>query len=134
LQKKHPVSVLFYKQAISQAPKSIEARLGLIYPLTAMENWDELMTLYKEILQIDPNYTKANYWIATGYYLRKEYMPAAEHALRVLALYPFDYDTNLLMGNIQLTRGKLDEAKKYFQKALLYNPSNKELEATISKL
>lgn len=134
LQKKYPASVVFYKQAINQASKSIEARLGLIYPLTAMENWDELMNLYKEIIQIDPHHTKANYWLASGYFLRKEYSPAAEHAQRILNLYPFDYDTNLLMGKILLTRGKMDEAKKFYQRALYFNPSNKELEDLISKL
>lgn len=123
-----------YQAAVKNSPNSIEARTGLITVLTAMENYDEVLKVYQEILRIDPNHSKSNYWIAVAYYYRKDYTKATEHLSRVLRLYPFDYDANLLMAQTMLAKGKIVEAKQHYQKALLYNPSNKEIEAVLQKL
>lgn len=134
LQKNYTNSVKHYKSAISISAQSIESRLGLVYPLTALENYDEVLKTYLDILKIDANHTKAHYWAAYSYYYRKDYAQASEHLSKILAQYPFDYDANLLQAQSLLARGKIVESKLHYQKALLYNPSNKEIEAIIEKL
>lgn len=134
LQKNYSGSINHYKLAIAASAQSIEARLGLVYPLTALENYNEVLKTYLDILKIDPNHSKAHYWAAYSYFYRKDYTKASEHLAKILTLYPFDYDANVLQAQSLLARGKLVEAKTHYQRALLYSPSNKEIEAVIEKL
>lgn len=127
-------SVVAYKAAIARSGQSIEARLGLIYPLTAQENYDEILNTYLSILKIDSNHTKAHYWVAYTYFYRKDFIKAEEHLQKIIQLFPFDYDANLLLAQTLLSRGKLVEAKLHYQRTLLYNPQNKEIEAVLEKL
>ena len=59
LSKQYAQSVKFYEKAISQKPYAIEAKFGLIKPLSATENWDRVKTTYTDILKIDPQNTLA---------------------------------------------------------------------------
>lgn len=113
-----------YKQAVKLAPKSIEAKLGLIYPLTALQNWNEVLKVYEQILLLDPNNSKANYHIAYIYYVRKDFTKANRYASKVYLLYPFDFDTNLLLGRINISLGNILEAKNHLNKALNYSPTS----------
>ncbi len=134
MQTNYAKSIASYKTALTLQKTSIEARVALVKSLSATENYDEVLKVYQEILLLDPNHSATNYWIGLAYFYRKDYAKAAEHLDKVLRLYPFDYDSNLLMAQTMLARGKLVEAKQYYQKAHLYNPSNKEIEAIIEKL
>lgn len=116
-----------YKQAVKLAPKSIEAKFGLIYPLTALQNWNEVLKVYEQILLLDPNNSKANYHVAYIYYVRKDFAKANQYANKTYTLYPFDYDSNLLLGRINISLGKILEAKNYLNKALNYSPSSIEV-------
>lgn len=116
-----------YKQAIKIAPKSIEAKFGLIYPLTAIQNWNEVLKVYEQIIAIDSNNSKANYNIAYIYYVRKDFNKANSFANKVYNLYPFDYDTNLLLGRINISLGNILEAKKHLNKALNFSPTSLEV-------
>lgn len=116
-----------YKQAVKLAPKSIEAKFGLIYPLTALQNWNEVLKIYEQILLLDPNNSKANYHVAYIYYVRKDFTKAYQYAYKTYTLYPFDYDSNLLLGRINISLGKILEAKNHLNKALNYSPSSIEV-------
>ena len=52
----------------------------------------------------------------------------------VLELYPFDFDSNALLGAIYVGQGKILEAKKYYKLALTYNPQSKEIQEVLKKL
>lgn len=120
-------SQIHYKNAITSEPKSIEARLGYVYPVAAMENWNEVVTTYNEILTIDPENSIANYRLASIFhYIKKDYMSALSYVNRVRKYYPFDFDANYLAGLIQLSLGNIVEAKLATQRALQYNPQSKE--------
>lgn len=134
LQKQYPQSVNAYRKAISVQKTTIEARTALVKTLSAMENYEEVLKVYQEILTIDPQHSTSNYWIAVTYFYKKEYNKSSEHLDRILKNYPFDYDANLLQAQVMLARGKMIEAKQFYQKAHLYNPSNKEIEKIIEKL
>lgn len=115
-------SKTYYTIAIGLNNKSIEARTGLIYPLSAMNNWDEVMKVYKAILTIDVNNTSAHYQLAYIYFVRKKYTEAEGHLKTVLSFHPFDYDSNALLGSTYVKMGKIQEAKKHYSIALEYNP------------
>ena len=123
-----------YKKAKTLSPTSVEARIGYVYPTAAMENWDDVIKTYLSILEIDPRNTTANYRLGYIYYVRKDFSQASKYTAAVLALYPFDYDANVLLGRVMIAQGKIVEAKGYLQTALLYSPSSKEVQELLKNL
>lgn len=132
LSKDYLKSENYYKKAIAHENASVEARFGLVLPLSALGNWNNVLAVYLEILKQDPHNSIANYRTASIYYNRKDYNNAANYVLKVIKMYPFDFDSNLLYGKNLYAQGKNAEAKKYVEKALEYNPQSEEA-ATLFK-
>lgn len=124
LQGKFSESLSYYNKAISLMPYAIEPRLGVAYPASAQGNWDFVVTQYQTILSIDPKNTLTLYRMGLILYERKEYKHAAEHFEKVVNLYPFDYDSVIMLAWSNLQIGKAREAKVLFQKAQLYSPTS----------
>ncbi|MDP1622407.1 MAG: tetratricopeptide repeat protein [Bacteroidales bacterium] len=116
-------STAFYQKAIKLKPYSIEAKLGLANPASALGNWEQVLYQYNEILKIDPQNTTVNYRMGSIYYGRNDYAKAEKYLEKVINLYPFDYDTMILYAWTNFKLGKLREAQVMFNKALL-NKSN----------
>lgn len=134
LNKDYTRSETHYKKAIVMEPGSVEARFGLVLPLSAQGNWNSVVAVYSEILKQDPNNSIANYRIANIYFNRKDYVNTINYLGKVIRMYPFDYDSNLLYGKTLAAQGKAGEAKKYIEKALEYNPQSEEGKALMKKL
>ena len=114
----------YYRKAISIMPYGIEARFGLVYPLSSMGNWTQVIEVYEKILEIDPDNSLANYRYGLLLYNRKDYLKADRLISLVVNLFPFDYDSVVLLGWIKLKLGNTVEAKLLFQKALLNHPDD----------
>lgn len=112
-------SSAYYQKAIALKPYSIEAKLGFANPASALGNWDQVIAQYNEILAIDPQNTTANYRMGSIYYGRKDYTKAEKFLEKVVNLYPFDYDSNILFAWANLKLGKFREASVLFNKVLL---------------
>ena len=134
LLKEYTKSQTYYNKAVTLEPKSIDARLGYINATAALQNWDEVLKTYKDILVIDPNNTLVNYRVGYIYYYRKNFQEAEKYVLKVRELYPFDFDTNFLLGSINVGEGKIVEAKRFYQLAQMYNPDNTDVKDALSKL
>jgi len=134
LNKDYLKSEACYKKAIASEPSSVEARFGIVLPLAALGNWNAVLGHYLDILKIDPNNSIANYRIGYIYYSRKDYANAMIYTGKVIKMYPFDYDSNLLAGKVMMAQGKNAEAKKYFNRAIEYNPQSEEAKAALKKL
>ncbi|MFN8155108.1 MAG: hypothetical protein U0Y08_12520 [Bacteroidia bacterium] len=120
-------SQIYYKNAITVEPKSVEARLGYVYPAAALENWTDVAATYKEILTIDPENSIANYRMAyILHYINKDNATAMVYINKVLKYYPFDFDANFLAATIQTSLGNIREARNAAMRALQYNPQSKE--------
>jgi tetratricopeptide (TPR) repeat protein len=117
-------STTYYQKALSLKPMSIEARNGIVHPLLALGKTDMVIKMYKEILEISPNETSANYRLALIYYQKGQYKEAEKHLLLVINFFPFDYDTVVLLGWNYYRMGKFNDAKILFQKALLFKPND----------
>lgn len=124
LAKQYSVSVKYYEKAISLKPYAIEAKFGLIKPLSATENWERVKNTYIEILKIDPQNTVANYWLGVIYYNKKDYTNANKLFEKVVNLYPLDYDSVVMLAWTKLRQGKTAEAKILFQHALTLRPND----------
>ncbi|MXV16918.1 tetratricopeptide repeat protein [Hufsiella ginkgonis] len=124
LNKNYTASQNYYQRAVTLKPNSIEARFGYVKPLSLLTNWNNVLDQYNAILKIDPQNTQANYWAGVIYYNRKQYPNAIKLFSKVVALYPFDYDGNHMLGWANLMTGKKEEARALFEKALLINPGD----------
>jgi tetratricopeptide (TPR) repeat protein len=119
---KYTESIGYYKKAIAKMPLSIEAKLGVVYPLGALEKWDQVVDNYLAIIKIDNYNATANYRLALIYYNRADYGNSWKYLQKYVNLYPFDYDGNSLAGWIKYSVGKKEEAYVFFKKALMVNP------------
>ena len=121
-----------YEKAMSLMPYAIEAKLGYVLPVSAMGNWDEVVKTYEKILDIDPNQSLVNYRMGAIYYERKEYDKALKFCEKTVNLYPFDYDSVLLLAWINYQKGSLREAEVLFKRSMLIKPSNASAEYGLS--
>ncbi len=117
-------SAAYYQKAINLKPYAIEPKLGFVYPSSALGNWDQVISQYNQILVIDPQNTLANYRMGSIYYGRKDYAKAEKHLEKVINLYPFDYDSMILVAWTYFKLGKLREAQVMFNKVLLNKPKD----------
>lgn len=134
LSKDYAKSETFYRKAISQEPASVEARFGLVLPLSALGNWNSVLTVYLEILKTDPNNSIANYRTASIYYSRNDFSNCLSYVNRVVKMYPFDFDSNLLAGKALLAQGKKQDARKFAERAIEYNPQSDEAKTLLKQL
>lgn len=124
LAKQYNESISFYMKAISLKPYAIEARLGCIKPLSAIENWEKVKEQYTEILKIDPLNTTTNYWLGVIYYNRKDYKTAVSLFEKVVNLYPLDYDSVIMLAWSKMFNNNHADAKLLFQQALIIRPND----------
>jgi tetratricopeptide (TPR) repeat protein len=127
-------ALTYYKKATELLPMSIEAKFGYIYPLSILNNWDEVLAQYKSILKIEPHNSKANYAMALIYYYRKDYSTAKTYLDAAINLYPFDYDIVSLTAWNYFMLGKTEQAKVLFNKVLLLKPNDASALEGLKKL
>jgi tetratricopeptide (TPR) repeat protein len=127
-------SMDFYNKAISIAPGSEEARLGLVMPATALVKTDLLIDNYKKILEINPANTTVSYSLGLIYYNLAKYNDAAAQFNRVLEFYPFNYNGILMSGWCHYRLGNKKEAKDMFVRAMLLSPGDKSAKDGIALL
>ncbi len=127
-------SATHYKRAVDLMPYALEPKFGLIYPKAAIGKWNEVIQIYRKILEIDAQNTLANYRLGLIYYGRKDYDKAEKYFKRVVNLYPFDYDSLIMLAWTELQLAKYREAKVLFTKALLYYPDDSSAKAGLKKI
>lgn len=133
LNQNYNASKNYYQKAVTLKPSSIEAKFGFVKPLSFLQSWDKVLEQYMAILKIDPQNTQACYWAGIIYYNRKQYDVSIRLFKTVATLYPYDYDGNHMLGWSLLMDGKKDEAKGYFEKALLIKPGDDSSTDGLSK-
>lgn len=134
LNKNYTQSQASYQKAVSLKPYSVEAKLGLVKPLSTLESWDKVLEQYDEILKIDAQNYTANYWAGVIYYNRKKYDACIKLFEKLVNLYPFDYDANHMLAWSYLNSGRNNDAKVLFSKALLVKPADASALAGLAKI
>jgi tetratricopeptide (TPR) repeat protein len=124
LQGQFPESMGYYNKSIELMPYAIEPRFGVVLPASSLGNWDIVIAQYNKILSIDPNNTVTLYRLGLISYDKKDYKLAYQNFEKVVNLYPFDYQSVLMLAWTNFKLGKTREAKILFNKALLYYPND----------
>lgn len=114
----------YYSKAVELKPYAIEPKLGLVLPLSVQGKWDEIISVYKQILKVDPQNSLVNYRLGLIYFNRADFAMADPFIEKVVNLYPFDYDGLILLAWNKLNLQQSREAKVLFQKVLLNNPGD----------
>lgn len=115
---------------MNQEKSSIEAILGMAYPVSAMGNWSDVIALYESGLKIDPNNVTLKYRIAyVKHYYLKDYSGALGFAQEVHEVQPFDFNTNYLLAVIHIALGNIEQARVSAIECLKYNPSSQAAKA-----
>jgi len=117
-------SAAYYNTALTLKPYSEEAKFGLINPKAAQGKWTEVISLYDKILEINSSNTTANYRLGLIYYGQKDYTKSSKYFEKVINLYPFNYESLLMLGWSNFFLGKTREAKILFYKVLMYKPND----------
>lgn len=117
-------SINYYQKAIDLKPFAIEPKFGMTYPVYAMGNKQELIALYEDILTTAPNNTLALYRLGTVYFYQKNYDMAEKLFSKVVNLFPFDYDSLIMLAHTNYHLKKYREAKVLYHKVLLFNPDD----------
>jgi tetratricopeptide (TPR) repeat protein len=115
----------YYQKALTLLPYSEEAKFGIILPLAAKSDWNEVIRYYNLILDNNPGNTIALYRLGLVFYERKEWSQAVRCFQKLVDLYPFDYDGLLMLAWTNLQLGKSREAKILFNKVILWSPGDK---------
>ncbi len=134
LSKQYTESITYYEKAIKLKPNCIEARFGLIKDHNALENWGKVKEQYEAILKIDNLNTTALYWLGVLLYNRKEYENAAVNFEKIVNLYPMDYGSVIMLAWTKLYLGKTDQARGYFNQALILSPNDASAAAGLNQL
>jgi tetratricopeptide (TPR) repeat protein len=124
LQGQFSESLGYYTKATELMPYAIEPRLGLVLPASSLGNWELVITQYTKILSIDPNNTVTLYRLGLISYDKKDFKQAYQYFEKVVNLYPFDYQSVIMLAWTNYKLGKIREAKVLFNKALLYYPDD----------
>ena len=124
LNKQYDESVSYYEKAITLMPNAIEPKFGITQPLASQEKWEKVYMQYSAILAIDPQNTKANYYMGLGCYYKADYQGAFKYFEKVTSLYPFDGDSQLMLAWTNFQLGKAKVAEELFRKVLLIYPDN----------
>lgn len=122
--KNYSESMVYYKKAINIMPYALESKFGLVLPAAAIEDWTTVIEQYEDILAIDPQNTLANYRLGMIYYYKPDYELALKHFEKVGNLYPFDYDTIIMIAWSSWRLGKMREAKVLFEHSLMIRPDD----------
>src|SRR5450759_411581 len=124
LQGQFTESMGYYNKAIELMPYAIEPRFGVVLPASSLGNWDMVIAQYNKILTIDPNNTVTLYRLGLISYDKKDYTQAYKYFEKVVNLYPFDYQSVVMLAWTNYKLGKTHDAKILFNKALLYSPDD----------
>ena len=114
----------FYQKAIDLRPMSIEAKMGYIYPASALGKWQQVKQQYLKILAIDPQNITANYRLGSIYYGNEDYTTAFKYFETLVNLYPFSHDGLLMYAWTNFKLGKTREAEVLFHKVLMNTPND----------
>ncbi|MBL0061548.1 MAG: tetratricopeptide repeat protein [bacterium] len=114
-----------YRKAIELSQrKSVEALLGLTYPLAALGEWSQVESTYLQILDLDPNHFEANLYLGQLLSNRGDAARARVYLKTAHSLYPSNYSVNLSLGWVFVSTGEITAARECFTRAIMLSPAD----------
>lgn len=114
----------YYRNSIKLNTSSIEAKLGLTLPLSALNEWDAIKKLYLEIINLDSKNYTANLRLGQIYLANADYTNAKKYLEVAYKYYSSSYEPNLSLGYTYFYLGDMNNAKKLLTQALMLNEND----------
>lgn len=133
LQGWHEDALRDYRQAISLNGRSLEARLGLMLPLLALQRWPEAASQARLVLEQAPwNYLAATRLLAAleG---QRDWPALASLASELAERYPSDATALVYLGRAHAALGRRDQAQKAYLRVLVRMPEHREAKQFLAK-
>lgn len=115
----------YYSEAIRLNPKSIDAKLGLTLPLSALNEWNKVKELYLDILKSNSMDYTANLRLGQIYLQNGDYNNAKKYLEIAYNTFPSYYEPNLSLGWTYYYLGIRDKAKILLTQALMLSEGDK---------
>jgi tetratricopeptide (TPR) repeat protein len=96
--------------------------------------YDEAMTEYKDILEINPGHMKSLYNLGRIYFQFVEYANALRNFQNVLELDPENADAWNNLGSVYETTNNITEAIYAYRKSLAVNPFHEETHVNLANI
>ncbi|MBF0159661.1 MAG: tetratricopeptide repeat protein [Magnetococcales bacterium] len=114
----------YYRRAVAENPRHVDAWNNLGTVLDAQNNRGEAMTCYQRALEIDPSYATAHYNIGFLMQQQQRYDEAEQHYRQALQSRPGYAAAWNNLANLFHLRGALDQAADHYQQALQHHPDS----------
>ncbi len=122
-----------YSSAVTISSKAKAYQYFLLGTILEAEgDYDNALTLYSEVLKLDPKASPELYYRIASIYIYKEELDKAEEALKsLIARYPDELTAYLWIIRLLLQEDKIDESDQYYEDLLKHSialsPDNAEL-------
>jgi len=117
-------SIKFYKIAMKISPLSMEAKLGILYPLLAQHNYADVESYCYQIINADYYNYYGNLRLVYALRMEEKFDLAEKVAVKMLIVYPIDTKYLLELALIKLGQGDEDYAYQLFNDILILDPEN----------
>ena len=134
LNRDYAKSVQYYQMAVTAAPRSIEAKLGLLLPLLAQENYRQVELRAEGLLQHDRRNYYGSLRLAVALRLQKKYAAADKIVQHMLTAYPADVYWLSESGLLNLAEENKSAAKEAFADVLSLDPDNAMAKDALEKM
>lgn len=114
----------YYEKSIEIMPYSVEAKLAATVPYSVLGQWNTVIRLYKEILNIDTKNATVLYNLGLIFYNRGNFKESFTYTEELSNLYPTQYKAISLHAWNCIKLGKMREAKVLFHRLLLLYPQD----------
>lgn len=122
------LSLVYYKAALVFSPYSIDARLGMMLPLMALEKWQEARKFGEAVLSDDPGNVWANRYMGLVCYQVEDYKQAEQYYRQALEASPDDALMKLGLGLSLVRQERKEEGHLYCREAELSLPYDTRVE------
>ncbi|MBF0190938.1 MAG: hypothetical protein HQL99_07265 [Magnetococcales bacterium] len=129
----HHESIREYRLAIERNGSSLDARLGLLLPLLALERWDEAQREARTILDKAPHNYLALLRLAVAQTGQKEWSGVVQSAQSLIAAFPSDAMGFLYLARARTGLGQKREATEAYRAVLVRQPDQAEAKAALEQ-
>ncbi len=116
------VAIGILREAIRIRPNNVTVQANLARLLFENENYDEAISEFQRLLNLDPRYREANHQLAKAYMAMQDTLSAKIYFEAEVQVNPSNYDAWCDLGEIQWKLDDVDAAQESYRRAKEVNP------------